>query len=227
MHRTLMLSLGLPLLLAPSAFAQHHGGGFHPGVGVHFHPAPGGGIGTIRGYIPPVPTNATVMRQSSLPLVRPPVSPILGRYRTFGGFGGGYGWGGYGGYGYGGYGGSPIQINNTSYYLDPIEPALPSRSLVEVPPAPNDHPTTARLTLTVPQGAEVFLQGKKAALGGTSHTFESPELKPGETYTFDVRVTWTENGKPVEEKRTLTMHAGDLQSLQYLAAAPATTRLGQ
>jgi uncharacterized protein (TIGR03000 family) len=72
----------------------------------------------------------------------------------------------------------------------------------------------------VPVGAEVWLQGKKYDVG-PSHIFESPDLNPGETFTFDVRVTWQEKGKKVEEKRVLTMKAGDCQSLQYISLTPA------
>ena len=237
MNRTL-LSSALILLASSPAFAQRPGGGVHT-----FHPHQGIiATGMSRA---PVIIPATVARQSALPLIAPPVSPILGRglgYRNaFGGYGGygGYG-GGYGGYGYGGYyggfgsfgGGYPYyssstQVdNNNNYNLDYSYqgPIGSPNSLLPLPPLANDHPYTARLSLRVPLGAEVWLQGKKIEMG-SSRTFESPELNPGQTFAFDLRINWMENGKAVEEKRTLSMQPGDLQSLQFLGSPTTIQRI--
>lgn len=171
---------------------------------------------------PPIIMPATYARQSALPLVAPPVSPILNRNvglgrSGFGGFGGFYSpWGGNWNY--------PQSNFIFNYGLPFPWPYFPPQSLTVPPPAPNTHPNSAMLTLSVPSGAEVSIGGKKVEISGT-RTFESPDLNSGETYTFDVRVVWKENGKEVVEKRALTMHAGDHQSLQYLAVPSSTLRL--
>jgi uncharacterized protein (TIGR03000 family) len=117
-----------------------------------------------------------------------------------------------------GYSSNNTYINNNFLLAAPYYPP----SNFAVPAAlPNDHPLTARLTLQIPVGAELTINGKKID-AGTNGTYESPELRPDETFTFDVRVQWLENGKSVEEKRSLTMNAGDHQNLQYLAAPSAT-----
>ncbi len=167
---------------------------------------------------PPTFLPAPVARQSALPLIAPPVSPILNRpfpiWGTFGGFS-------YFPYDY--YYSQPNIIINYNYPFPELY--LPPRSFAVPPPAPNAHPNSALLTLTVPAGAEVFIGGKKTDMSGTTRTFESPDLNAGETYTFDVRVTWKENGKEVAEKRTLDMKAGEHQSLQYVALPPAPVKL--
>jgi uncharacterized protein (TIGR03000 family) len=169
--------------------------------------------------------NAPAARQSALPLMAPPVSPLLNRPFPM--------WGMFGGYSYFPfdseyyyYSQPNIFINyNYPYPFPYAQPYLPPRFFTVLPPAPNPHPNSALLTLTVPAGAEVFVGGKKTDMSGTTRTFESPDLKPGETYTFDVRVTWKENSKNVEEKRTIDMKAGEHQSLQYVALPPAPVRL--
>lgn len=170
---------------------------------------------------PPVIMSAPVARQSALPLVAPPVSPILNRRLPI--------WGGFGGFSYYpyyypayGYSQPNVIVNNN--YLFP-EPYIPPRNLVVLPPLPNSHPNTARLTLAVPRGAEVFVNGKKVDVAEAERTFESPDLKPGESVAFDVRVSWNENGKIVEEKRALTVKAGEHQSLQYKSFAPLPERV--
>jgi uncharacterized protein (TIGR03000 family) len=179
-----------------------------------------------------------------------PNSSFLNRGLSRGGYGaygygygaygyGGYGYGGYGygGYGYGGYlsggfapggydGAGGYSSNNINIYnVLPPQPYVPFPGNLAVPaPQPNDHPATARLTLQVPTGAEVTVNGKKVD-AGSKRIFESPDLQTGESFTFDVRVTWLEDGKAVKEARSLTMHPGDHQSLQYLAAPTAPIKV--
>ena len=85
-------------------------------------------------------------------------------------------------------------------------------------PVPAETGLTAKLTLRVPDGARVYLQGKMVAAPEVRTVFESPYLKPGESYSFDVRVVWQEKGKDVEEKRTVTAEAGEHKNLTYFAA---------
>lgn len=228
--RTFSVASGILLVPLSLAFTAPPHGGVHT-----FH---NGGV-PVPGISPaPVVLPATVMRQSSAPLIAPPVSPFLGHrlgyYGGYGNYGYGYGFGlnGLGGYaGFGSFGSgypysnNPIQMNNynVSFGQQPLLPLRPL-NLLPLPSLPNDHPTTARLALQVPFGAEVWLQGQKVEMG-TSRMFESPDLNPGEPFTFDLRVTWMENNKPTEEKRSLTMQPGDFQSLQFIAVAPAIKRL--
>jgi uncharacterized protein (TIGR03000 family) len=213
MFRIVLFVLG-GLAVSSTVFGQSRGG-FHPGPNPGYLPSRG-----ISQQQPLIP--ATVLRPSAAPLTAVPVKTFpTNRYGMRGGFGF-YGGGYY-----------PYEL-----YQDPnaalpiiiegpgdLEPAPWARSLVPVPPLPNEHPTTARLSLQVPSGASVWIQGKKVEMPGPLRVYESPELKMGETFAFDVRVTWIENGKTIEEKRTLTMNPGDFQSLQYIATPRLTTRV--
>jgi uncharacterized protein (TIGR03000 family) len=214
------------LFLSSAAFGfpRYVGSGIHTPSSAHV---------PSRGFAPPTPLiPATVMRQSALPLGFPRGTNILGNrvglnggglglyggglglYGGFRGFGGGFGYGDY-------FGGSGNEISVLDYdnFSFPFYTPTGSPSSLSLPPLPNDHPSTARLMLDVPLGADVWLSGKKIDMGGgTTRTFESPQLKADEVYTVDVRVTWNEAGKSVEEKRTMTMKPGDYKSLQYFAS---------
>lgn len=208
----LLLSL---VVFSASAYAQIGGRAGPPGI------APVG-ISAPQLIAPPSFLPATVARQSAIPFVPRPSAPILGnnaypRFSTCGGFG--Y---------YPGYGSAPSNINinyNYNYTYTFPEPYVPPRYFDVPPDAPIVHPDTARLTLAVPKGAEVFIGGKRVEIPGANRTFESPDLKPDETFVFEVRVSWKVNDKEVVEKRSLSIKPGERQSLQFIALPPTPVRI--
>ncbi len=190
--------------------------------------APGGGgrgsfstPGPARGISPPAFVPPTDVRQSAFPLNSRSRSRIFNRGLPS------YGYGYFGGfvpywydesYGYSSNGVIDYNITNYNFLPPPYDPP---RNFAVPDALPNDHPSTARLTLQIPAVADLTINGKKID-AGTNFRFESPELRPEESFTFDVRVAWRENGKIIEEKRTLTMRPGDHQNLMYLAAPSAS-----
>jgi len=111
------------------------------------------------------------------------------------------------------------------YDTDPV-PAVNSAVPVPVPVYTASTPTTvvlasppeelrARLALTVPLGAKVSLDGKPVDANVAPLVLQSPPLQDGQTYTFDVKVTWPENGKTEERTREVTVGAGEQTSLTY------------
>src|SRR5262245_11607685 len=128
------------------------------------------------------------------------------------------------------YGGYPYYYDSYAYetrqiYPPPAEPEVPiytatrsaDRPLQGFPALESPSPTRARLTLTVPADAEVWLAGKKLEGAGTTRTLESPDLKNGESYTFELRIRWMEGSEPVEETRKTTVGIGQSKSLTFLA----------
>jgi uncharacterized protein (TIGR03000 family) len=99
-----------------------------------------------------------------------------------------------------------------------VVPAAPA-------PAPVNEPAVedgkARLTVWVPTDADVWLQGKKMDVSGRERKFTTPVLGQGQSYNYEVRVAWTENGKPVEFVRKLSVMSGDDKSLAFNAAPKA------
>lgn len=213
------------LCLAPApAFAQHHGGhggshhgghmgGYHGGYHSGYHSGyyggyRGGSYGGYRGGY---------------------------GYGGYGGFGypflGGYGLGyglGYGGLGFGRYGGygysspyyysrgysSPYYSSGYYYpsyssgYYYPATPVIDSGVIqtggYAVPSAPAAA-AAAQVTVLVPEGAQVWFDGKEAAATGTSRVFTSPVLQPGQSSVLAVKARWDGSNREMQ----LPIQAGD------------------
>jgi len=103
----------------------------------------------------------------------------------------------------------PAVVN--SFIPVPV-PTLPSPTPVAPPPPPE---LRARLTLTVPNGASVWLAGKELDANVKPLILESPILQPSQTYTFNLKVTWPEGQRTEERTRVVIVAAGDSKSLAY------------
>jgi uncharacterized protein (TIGR03000 family) len=210
---TAALAPAVLLMAAVPAFARPgHGGGGHGGGGFHGGGFHGGGFhgGGFHGGL----------NHSN-------------HFNHFGGGWGGWGWpyyglGGYG-YGYPSYYGSayvnnPGYVDYSSYYppVDATGYVAPADYSVATPsygvaPAPDD---TAHITLNVPPDAEVWFDGDKTRQTGPTRAYVSPPLTPGQAYTYHVRARWTENGKPVEQKRDVRVRANQQTVETFTAGAP-------
>ena len=87
-----------------------------------------------------------------------------------------------------------------------IPPGLTSRDLA----LPQRERTNdkAHIWLRVPENAEIWVNGVKTKQTGESRYFFSPPLAPGKKYSYQMRVRWNKDGKPVEETQTILVHAG-------------------
>lgn len=212
----LTAALALPSSVQAAGHGGGHGGGFgggHGGYGGHGY----GGYGHSFGY---------------------------GGYgRGYGGYGwGGYGWGGYGyglgyypSYGYSypynyyytapySYGYSAPQIYTEPYAAVPSStvPAQDSGTPGTIVPASNVSSSNAALIeVRVPANAEVFVDGNKTQQTGATRLFESPPLKQGSRYAYEVEAKWMDNGKMVEQKRKVVVQAGERSQADFLQ--PVTT----
>jgi uncharacterized protein (TIGR03000 family) len=138
-------------------------------------------------------------------------------------YGDGYGRGGYGSPGYYGSGYSPSYGFSPSYgmpYAGDAGPAVSSlgqsggQSFYYSPSAQN--PNAALIQVRVPTNAEIFIEGDKTTQTGAVRLFQSPELQPGKSYTYDVRASWTDaGGKPVERTKQVRVQAGARASVDF------------
>jgi uncharacterized protein (TIGR03000 family) len=157
-----------------------------------------------------------------------------GWYGGRGGYGGygGYGWGGgyyprygwgYGGsypsYGYSGYYPGYAYDYGTPTYVYPDTPTVITRQSGSYAP-PTDN--TAMVHVRVPSNATVWFDGDRTQQSGTDRTFASPPLKPGNTYSYEVRARWMDNGKPVEETRTVKVRANETSNVDFMSEARPT-----
>jgi uncharacterized protein (TIGR03000 family) len=84
--------------------------------------------------------------------------------------------------------------------------------------------TTATVTVIVPTSAELRMQGIRMNEGGQRRTFVTPDLVPGELYTYDLTATWPDNGKVVTQARHINLRAGDRSLVDFTTApTPETT----
>jgi uncharacterized protein (TIGR03000 family) len=130
-------------------------------------------------------------------------------FRSYSSFGyGGYGYG-YGGYSYPSYGYSYPASNYyypNSYYTVPGGVIPVSGSYLTDPtPAPSAVPAPAIVTVVVPQGAQVWFDGKEATGTGTDRVFTSPTLQPSQPATLAVKASWGGNTYSMQ----LSIRAGD------------------
>jgi uncharacterized protein (TIGR03000 family) len=75
---------------------------------------------------------------------------------------------------------------------------------------------TAQVSLQVPLGAKVWVQGQRYDPFVGRRVFQSPPLPPGANFLFEIRVSWMENGKLVEQTDRLDLLAGQRKGLLYI-----------
>jgi uncharacterized protein (TIGR03000 family) len=95
----------------------------------------------------------------------------------------------------------------------PDTPPIPP---VEVAP-PNPRTTTALVIVLLPtETADLWFNGAKTQSRGQKREFVTPELPPGQVFTYEVKIRWTVDGKDYERTRTVSVQAG-AQSVVNLA----------
>jgi uncharacterized protein (TIGR03000 family) len=75
----------------------------------------------------------------------------------------------------------------------------------------------AHLRVKVPANAKVWLNGQATRqLRRRERDFFSPVLKPGKKYEYEVRARWKENGKTVDETKTVTVRANAWSEVDFI-----------
>lgn len=158
-----------------------------------------------------------------------------------GGFGGGWGWPwglGLGLYGYPywyggspyGYGGYPSWYGPGYYdYYDagsyPIYQSMPlatdQGNQTNYPPPTLVSDNTAQIDVRMPADAQLWFDGNKTSQTGAMREFTSPPLTPGQTFTYELRATWTgEGGTPITQTRTVNVQAGKRSLVDFTTPLP-------
>jgi uncharacterized protein (TIGR03000 family) len=137
-----------------------------------------------------------------------------------GGGGGGGGYGSYPSYSY-----SQPTYSPPTYAVSPAANANVPQTTAQAPQKAADvgfvsfevpHDNTCLLNLNVPADAQIFF-GKTPAEGqtGSRRQFRSPQLEPGETYQYQLRARWMQNGQWVEKTRAVEVHANDVVNVDF------------
>jgi uncharacterized protein (TIGR03000 family) len=90
-------------------------------------------------------------------------------------------------------------------------------------------PNAVHLNVRVPSNAEVWIEGQKTNQTGRSRFYVSPPLTPRKSYTYEIKARWMENGQEMDQTRTLTVRAGDRQTVDFsdYGAAPQDTEAAE
>ncbi len=123
----------------------------------------------------------------------------------------------YGGYGMNYYDGSSGMLvagtemevgqRQANYY----DPAAPQTAAREMP---------VYLDVRVPGNAEIVIEGEKTTQTGPRRLFISPPLAPGKNYTYELKVKWMQDGKEVNQTRTVPVTAGRRVLVDLMRPAP-------
>ena len=68
----------------------------------------------------------------------------------------------------------------------------------------------ARISIDVPAGAKVYLDGQLMRSTDTKRVFQTPALVPGQTYFYDVRVEIVRDGQTVSETQRVVLQPGQV-----------------
>jgi len=130
----------------------------------------------------------------------------------YGGYYPGYPYGLYPGYGYPAFAPpvaavapSPVLATQPLIETPPLAPMPGPPQQPELLPLPrvpaqaNDN--KARIQVTIPADAMVWVEGEATTQTGAQRTFTSPELPSDKIYTYEIKARWMQGGQPVE--RTL------------------------
>jgi uncharacterized protein (TIGR03000 family) len=139
-----------------------------------------------------------------------------GYYGYSGGYYGGYqGWGG-GGYGYySGYAYPQGYVAPDAYVQGPgslTQSFYPTNAALSTTPI-----DIAHVRVKCPPNAQIWFDGTTTTQLGGDRLFYSPRLQSGTQYEYNVKASWNENGKPVEQTRTITVAAGRTVDLNFMA----------
>jgi uncharacterized protein (TIGR03000 family) len=79
----------------------------------------------------------------------------------------------------------------------------------------------ARLHVTLPADAELWLNGKQMQRKGADRDFITPQLKPGQTYSYQVKAQWMQEGRTREEAVDVKVRANETTNVQIAASSLA------
>jgi uncharacterized protein (TIGR03000 family) len=78
-------------------------------------------------------------------------------------------------------------------------------------------PNAVLLNVRVPSNAQVWFDGENTQQRGDLRRFVSPPLDPGKTFTYEIKASWTENGRQVERTRKVHVRAGQRLNVDFMA----------
>jgi uncharacterized protein (TIGR03000 family) len=91
----------------------------------------------------------------------------------------------------------------------------PYSSMHDVIPTTDNTTSTAKIKISVPQDAIVFINGKPTMKTGLHREYLSKGLKYGQNYKYVMRAQITRDGKIIEDTKEIILHANDNKNLAF------------
>jgi uncharacterized protein (TIGR03000 family) len=127
----------------------------------------------------------------------------------------------------------PGYVSGYGYYEDYIKWAPSIVITNQHPPALPDGPaasgaadpeagipgSAALFRVRVPADAEIWFSGEKTSQRGAYRLFVTPQLQDGRALSYEIRARWKQGGQDVVQSRTVTVHAGDRLTVDFLQPA--------
>jgi uncharacterized protein (TIGR03000 family) len=101
------------------------------------------------------------------------------------------------------YGAAPVSYGNATYGTqssDAYQAFYPPPTVI-----PSD--TSAHVTVTVPEGGEIWFDGTATSSTGTVRQFNSPPLTSG-NHSYEIRARWNEHGREVTQSQRVVVTPG-------------------
>lgn len=116
----------------------------------------------------------------------------------------------------------PWETPNYQGYNEPVRPTQPAPAAVTAAPqkynllvsqVPSEavavEPDRIQLMAHVPEDAQVWIEDAQTTSTGVERTYKSPPLTPGKTYTYAIRVAWSEEGRWVSKDAVAHVKPGE------------------
>ena len=76
-------------------------------------------------------------------------------------------------------------------------------------------PAPAHIVVKLPEDARLWVDDTACPLTSSTRTFDTPELKPGQVYYYNLRAEVTRGGRPVSETKRATLRAGQETVIEF------------
>jgi uncharacterized protein (TIGR03000 family) len=73
----------------------------------------------------------------------------------------------------------------------------------------------ARLIVTVPQEAKLYIDGQLMKTSSARRVFSTPTLRPGQTYFYDVKAEVVRDGQTVSREQRIYLRVGDVVTASF------------
>lgn len=124
-----------------------------------------------------------------------------------------------------------VKGTETAVTAKPIEPTKPVSA--EKPKAAEElanpfrgnnsyvsTPMPARISITIPADATLFIDGKKNEKPGTKREFTTPPLPFGKEFSYSLKLEKKKNGQPEEVLQKVVFQAGETVTVDFTDAGP-------